>query len=118
MKGKDRDAEEGAVGRGQSAEREARPSTRAASGMPLREPPVTAGVTEDERFLESAQDLFQGDPSFALSKDAWRVFRIIGEFVEGFDALAGAGRAGRIEEARAAGGVASAERPRHSASPE
>ena len=59
--------------------------------MPLREPPVPAGGTEDERFLESAEELFRGDPSFALNKDAWRVFRIIGEFVEGFDALAGAG---------------------------
>ncbi len=42
--------------------------------------------TEDEVLLESAQPLERPD---ALRKtDPWRVFRIMGEFVEGFDTLA------------------------------
>lgn len=43
--------------------------------------------TEDERFLraEAARDFTHTDP--------WRVLRIMGEFVEGFDALAGIGPA-------------------------
>lgn len=48
------------------------------------------GKTEDERLLErrpapSASDFTHTDP--------WRVFRIMGEFVEGFDALADLGPA-------------------------
>jgi uncharacterized protein (TIGR00730 family) len=44
-------------------------------------------ATEDERLLQSpaAQPARAGD---FTSSDPWRVFRIIGEFVEGFDALA------------------------------
>jgi uncharacterized protein (TIGR00730 family) len=46
-------------------------------------------VTEDERLLrvdgEAARDFTHTDP--------WRVLRIMGEFVEGFDALAGTGAA-------------------------
>jgi uncharacterized protein (TIGR00730 family) len=43
--------------------------------------------TEDERLLEHAED------SSAIGKDAWRVFRIMGEFVDGFEELAGLGPA-------------------------
>ncbi|HET7320902.1 MAG TPA: TIGR00730 family Rossman fold protein [Longimicrobiaceae bacterium] len=49
----------------------------------------TKTATEDERLLESpapgAVDFTHTDP--------WRVFRIMGEFVEGFDTLAHTGRA-------------------------
>jgi uncharacterized protein (TIGR00730 family) len=49
----------------------------------------TGAPTEDERLLESpdprAVDFTHTDP--------WRVFRIMGEFVEGFDTLASVGRA-------------------------
>ena len=48
----------------------------------------TGAHTEDERLLESprtAIDFTRTDP--------WRVFRIMGEFVEGFDTLAKTGRA-------------------------
>jgi len=49
----------------------------------------TATATEDERLLESPTpetvDFTHTDP--------WRVFRIMGEFVEGFDTLAHTGRA-------------------------
>ena len=49
----------------------------------------TGAPTEDERLLESqpqtANDFTRSDP--------WRVFRIMGEFVEGFDTLARVGRA-------------------------
>jgi uncharacterized protein (TIGR00730 family) len=41
--------------------------------------------TEDERLL--ARDT-QQHPEIATTTDAWRVFRIMGEFVEGFDTLA------------------------------
>src|SRR5690606_18351687 len=64
---------------------------RAASGTPVLVPPAPSGVTEDERFLESTKDRLLGDPLFAVGKDAWRVFRIMGEFVEGFDTLTGKG---------------------------
>jgi uncharacterized protein (TIGR00730 family) len=44
--------------------------------------------TEDERLLASAE------PSFDFTQsDPWRVFRIMGEFVEGFDTLAKVGPA-------------------------
>ena len=49
-------------------------------------------ATEDERLLESPA----ASPSRAadfLHSDPWRVFRIMGEFVEGFDTLANVGRA-------------------------
>ncbi|MGD2045386.1 MAG: TIGR00730 family Rossman fold protein, partial [Gemmatimonadota bacterium] len=51
-------------------------------------PPRQRGLsTEDERLLESVED------HEAIGKDAWRVFRIMGEFVEGFEDLAQVGRA-------------------------
>ena len=37
--------------------------------------------TEDERLLQSVEDIR------AIGKDAWRVFRIMGEFVEGFEEM-------------------------------
>ena len=47
----------------------------------------TGRHTEDERLLESVTP-----PDF-IHTDPWRVFRIMGEFVEGFDTLATIGRA-------------------------
>src|SRR4029079_11593408 len=46
-----------------------------------------AARTEDEKFLEArpSADFLQTDP--------WRALRILGEFVEGFDAMAKVGRA-------------------------
>jgi uncharacterized protein (TIGR00730 family) len=38
-------------------------------------------VTEDERLLQSVEALE------AIGKDSWRVFRIMGEFVEGFEEM-------------------------------
>ncbi|HEU5210923.1 MAG TPA: TIGR00730 family Rossman fold protein [Longimicrobiales bacterium] len=42
--------------------------------------------TEDERLLQ--RDSQRVSPEIATTTDAWRVFRIMGEFVEGFDTLA------------------------------
>jgi len=43
--------------------------------------------TEDERLLERVED------AQAIGKDAWRVFRIMGEFVEGFEEMSEIGLA-------------------------
>ena len=43
--------------------------------------------TEDERLLESVEEVR------TIGKDAWRTFRIMGEFVEGFEELSQLGRA-------------------------
>jgi hypothetical protein len=43
--------------------------------------------TEDERLLESVEDIR------AIGKDAWRIFRIMGEFVEGFEEMSEIGPA-------------------------
>jgi uncharacterized protein (TIGR00730 family) len=49
----------------------------------------TGGATQDEQLLASpAQDV-----AAFVHTDPWRVFRIMGEFVEGFDALASIGQA-------------------------
>jgi uncharacterized protein (TIGR00730 family) len=48
-----------------------------------------AGATEDERLLQSAPEPGPEE----LAANAWRVFRIMGEFVEGFEALATVGPA-------------------------
>jgi uncharacterized protein (TIGR00730 family) len=50
-------------------------------------PPRHRRSTEDERLLESADDLR------AIGKDAWRVFRIMGEFVQGFEEMSQVGLA-------------------------
>ena len=47
--------------------------------------------TEDERFLRS--DLTQEDRPSSVAEDSWRVFRIMGEFVEGFQTLSRLGPA-------------------------
>jgi len=46
-------------------------------------------TTEDEEFLQPTP---RGRPDF-IDTDPWRTFRILSEFVEGFDALAGIGPA-------------------------
>ncbi len=48
--------------------------------------------TEDERLLESPHEQSASEKSFTHS-DPWRVLRIMGEFVEGFDTLADLGPA-------------------------
>jgi uncharacterized protein (TIGR00730 family) len=48
-------------------------------------------ATEDEKLLER-QPVDHGRPAF-LDTDPWRALRILGEFVEGFDALASVGPA-------------------------
>jgi len=48
--------------------------------------------TEDERLLQSEVVAeLKADPRFTHVGDSWRVLRIMGEFVEGFEALAGRG---------------------------
>ena len=44
-------------------------------------------VTEDERLLESVEELT------TIGRDAWRIFRIMGEFVEGFEEMSKLGPA-------------------------
>lgn len=51
--------------------------------------------TEDERLLQSPVVARLRPPDFTHS-DPWRVFRIMGEFVEGFDALAHVGPAAAV----------------------
>lgn len=51
------------------------------------------GPTEDERLLRSEIDDPEERGRFRMSKDAWSVFRIMGEFVEGFDELSELGPA-------------------------
>ena len=50
-------------------------------------PPPPFRVTEDERFLQSTVDRLEEKGVFEVGKNSWRVFRIMGEFVEGFDEL-------------------------------
>jgi uncharacterized protein (TIGR00730 family) len=55
---------------------------------------VTGGSdseTEDERFLRT--ELAEQDRPSAMAADSWRVFRIMGEFVEGFQTLSRMGPA-------------------------
>jgi hypothetical protein len=54
--------------------------------------PPGQGETEDEKLLESpSTQEAAGAAAPGLGKDAWRVFRIMGEFVEGFEEMAGRG---------------------------
>ena len=50
-------------------------------------PPPISKETEDERFLQSTVDELQERGLFRGGKESWRVLRIMGEFVEGFDEL-------------------------------
>jgi uncharacterized protein (TIGR00730 family) len=54
-------------------------------------PPPPSRETEDERFLATAVEEISRSPKFALALDSWRIFRIMGEFVEGFEAMTGHG---------------------------
>jgi uncharacterized protein (TIGR00730 family) len=64
---------------------------------PLRDNPTlnvstrTRGATEDERLLDSHADA--PERTHFTQSDPWRVFRIMGEFVAGFDTLARVGPA-------------------------
>ena len=58
-----------------------------AAAKPPTRPAPYAPLTEDERLLESVEDLR------TIGKDAWRVFRIMGEFVEGFEEMSEIGTA-------------------------
>ena len=49
--------------------------------------PRSTRATEDERLLECPEDVH------AIGTDAWRIFRIMGEFVEGFEELSHIGPA-------------------------
>jgi uncharacterized protein (TIGR00730 family) len=63
--------------------------TRASdSRTPPPSPQVpTQPETEDERLLQSGFDRLATAPLGAVATDAWRVFRIMGEFVEGFEEM-------------------------------
>jgi len=52
--------------------------------------PKQNAATEDEKLLSRGGEMF---PLRDVTQDAWRVFRIMGEFVEGFDTLARLGPA-------------------------
>ena len=49
--------------------------------------------TEDELFLRAAVEHREDLPSVVVRGESWRVFRIMGEFVEGFEDLSGLGPA-------------------------
>ncbi len=64
---------------------------------PPRDPKAKRAVradheTEDERFLRGGAEAAPS-PSSQMGGDAWRVFRIMGEFVEGFERLSSVGPA-------------------------
>ena len=52
-----------------------------------------ARKTEDELFLQAAADQAGEVPASPVAQESWRVFRIMGEFVEGFEELAHLGPA-------------------------
>lgn len=49
--------------------------------------------TEDEVFLQAAVEQLEESPIVAVGRESWRVFRIMGEFVEGFEELSHLGPA-------------------------
>jgi uncharacterized protein (TIGR00730 family) len=55
--------------------------------QPPAEPFPHEKETEDERLLQNVEDLKE------LGKDSWRIFRIMGEFVEGFEEMGQIGTA-------------------------
>jgi hypothetical protein len=59
---------------------------------PVIPPPPISQETEDERFLQSTVAELQERGLFRGGKESWRVFRIMGEFVEEFDELSDLGR--------------------------
>ena len=59
--------------------------------QPVIPPPPYSKETEDERFLQSTVAELQERGLFRGGKESWRVFRIMGEFVEGFDELGNLG---------------------------
>ena len=50
-------------------------------------------MTEDELFLQAAVEQLEVSPAVAVGRESWRVFRIMGEFVEGFEGLSHLGPA-------------------------
>ncbi|HSL71894.1 MAG TPA: hypothetical protein VK864_16720, partial [Longimicrobiales bacterium] len=77
-------------------ERTPAPGEPSTPSPPPPQPPVAnpdlnqEGTTEDEKlFSKPPDEVVRAD----LTTDAWRVFRIMGEFVEGFDTLARVGPA-------------------------
>ena len=57
------------------------------SGSRSPQPYAHVRQTEDERLLESVEELQ------TIGRDAWRIFRIMGEFVEGFEGMSEIGPA-------------------------
>ncbi len=55
--------------------------------LQVRHPPPPSRQTEDERFLQARVDPVKARAAVKVAEDGWRVFRIMGEFVEGFDEL-------------------------------
>jgi uncharacterized protein (TIGR00730 family) len=68
--------------------RKKEPERRRGAVVVRGQPPATLGGTEDQKLLRSRAPA----PEFQ-DTDTWRTLRILGEFVEGFDALADVGPA-------------------------
>ena len=54
-------------------------------------PPPYSKETEDERFLQSTVDELRDRGLLRGGQESWRVFRILGEFVEGFEQMSSLG---------------------------
>jgi uncharacterized protein (TIGR00730 family) len=68
--------------------RKKEPERRRGAVVVRGRPPAAAGATEDQKLLRS-----RGPAEDFQDTDTWRTLRIMGEFVEGFDALADVGPA-------------------------